>query len=143
MTPSVLWRSLLACGLLFGACSGSTTRPSNDVDFSQTDVRVGTGATAAFGSAVTVSYTGWLYDPAKDDHKGLVFDTSLGGAPFAFTVGAGQVIRGWDQGVPGMQVGGIRRLVIPSSLAYGGSRHGSIPPYATLVFDIELLSVGQ
>jgi FKBP-type peptidyl-prolyl cis-trans isomerase FkpA len=141
MLRAVLAISLLVSSTLFAACGGATTAPSNDVAFSQSDVTVGTGAAAAFGSSVTVSYTGWLYEPAAADHKGVIFDTSLGGSPFSFTVGAGQVIRGWDQGVPGMQVGGVRRLVIPSSLAYGGTRRGSIPPYATLVFDIELLSV--
>ena len=68
-------------------------------------------------------------------------DTSVGRAPFVFTVGAGQVIRGWDQGVPGMRIGGQRRLVIPAELAYGSRGSGPIPPNATLVFEIELLSV--
>jgi FKBP-type peptidyl-prolyl cis-trans isomerase FkpA len=123
------------------ACTGSATGPSNEVAYSQSDLKVGAGATAALGNVLTVSYTGWLYDPTKGDGKGLVFDTSLGGTPFTFTLGGGQVIKGWDQGVAGMRVGGIRRLVIPSSLAYGATRRGSIPPYATLVFEIELLGV--
>ena len=90
---------------------------------------------------MTVNYTGWLYDASKLDSKGLQFDSSIGGQPFAFTLGAGQVIQGWDQGVPGMKVGGIRRLVIPPSLAYGAVRYGPIPPDATLVFDISLVDV--
>ena len=74
------------------------------------------------------------------DFKGSVFDSSLGREPFAFTLGAGDVIQGWDEGIRGMKVGGIRRLIVPPSKAYSGSRTGGIPPYSTLVFEIELLS---
>ncbi|MFL6280994.1 MAG: FKBP-type peptidyl-prolyl cis-trans isomerase [Vicinamibacterales bacterium] len=104
-------------------------------------MRPGTGSEAITGALVTVNYTGWLYDPAKLDGKGLQFDTSVGANPFAFTLGAGQVIAGWDQGIAGMKVGGLRRLIIPPSLAYGPVRYGPIPPDATLVFDIELTEV--
>ena len=90
---------------------------------------------------MTVNYTGWLYDFLRPDHKGLQFETSHGSTPLAFTLGAGQVIAGWDQGVVGMKVGGTRRLILPPSLAYGGVRNGPIPSYSSLVFDIELLSV--
>ena len=84
---------------------------------------------------VTVHYTGWLTDGKK-------FDSSLDrNQPFTFKLGAGQVIEGWDKGVAGMKVGGLRRLVVPPSLAYGAVRYGPIPPDATLVFDIELVSV--
>ena len=93
------------------------------------------------GGTVQVDYTGWLYDASKTDHKGLQFDSSIGKTPFTFTIGGSQVIKGWDNGVPGMKVGGTRRLVIPPSLAYGAARSGSIPPNATLVFDITLLSI--
>jgi FKBP-type peptidyl-prolyl cis-trans isomerase FkpA len=137
-------RWLLApAALLFlvAACAEAPTAPSAYAPFSSTDLLVGTGTTAATGNTVTVHYTGWLYDAAKPDHKGLQFDSSIGGNPFMFVLGAGQVIQGWDQGVPGMNVGGLRRLVIPSSLAYGEFRSSVIPPYATLVFDIELLEV--
>jgi FKBP-type peptidyl-prolyl cis-trans isomerase len=102
---------------------------------------VGTGAAAANGNLVTVHYTGWFYNASGTDHKGVQFETSRASTPFSFSLGIGSVISGWDRGVPGMQVGGIRRLVIPPSLAYGVSRNGSIPPNATLVFEIELLSV--
>jgi FKBP-type peptidyl-prolyl cis-trans isomerase len=91
---------------------------------------------------ITVNYTGWLYDPTRPEQKGSQFDTSAGRAPFTFTLGVGQVIQGWDQGVSGMKVGGLRRLVIPPERGYGAN--GSppvIPPNATLVFDIELLDV--
>ncbi len=97
------------------------------------------------GSLVTVHYTGWLYDPkAHRRAKGTKFDSSrdAGGRPFQFWLGAGNVIRGWDEGVVGMKVGGHRRLVIPSSLGYGQRGAGGvIPPGAALVFDVELLDV--
>src|SRR6266481_1851710 len=118
------------------ACTGSATAPSQSAPFSQTDIKVGTGDPVA-GGAVTVNYTGWLYDPTKADKKGLQFDTSTGRGAFTFTLGTGEVIKGWDQGVPGMNIGGVRRLVIPPSLGYGGTRNGLIPANATLVFDIE------
>ena len=77
--------------------------------------------------------------PTKPDNKGLQFDTSAGKDPFVFTLGTSSVIQGWDKGVPGIKVGGIRRLVVPPSHAYGSVRNYSIPPYSTLVFEIELL----
>ena len=88
-----------------------------------------------------VNYTGWYYGESRPDKKGPVFDTNLGGEPFTFTLGVGEVIPGWDQGTFGMKVGGLRRLVVPPSLAYGAFRNGPIPPNATLVFEIELLDV--
>jgi FKBP-type peptidyl-prolyl cis-trans isomerase FkpA len=139
--PRTLTLLLLLVGTGSIACGGSTTAPSNDVPYGQTDLKAGTGATAAAGRNVTVNYTGWLYDPSAQDNKGLVFDTTVGSTPFTFILGNGQVIKGWDQGVPGMQVGGLRRLVIPPSLAYGATRRGAIPPSSTLVFEIELIGV--
>jgi FKBP-type peptidyl-prolyl cis-trans isomerase len=122
-------------------CGSSPTTPSSSAPFSQTDVRAGTGTDAVAGKVLTVHYTGWLYDASKTNGKGLQFETSVGGTPFTFTLGFGQVISGWDQGLPGMKVGGLRRLVIPPSLAYGAVRNGPIPPYASLVFEIELTDV--
>jgi len=108
-----------------------------------TDQKVGTGATATSGTQVSVHYTGWLYDPKASDKHGKKFDSSKDhGEPFSFKLGARQVISGWDQGVAGMKVGGTRTLVIPSDLAYGSrGAGGTIPPNATLVFDVELLGV--
>jgi FKBP-type peptidyl-prolyl cis-trans isomerase len=104
--------------------------------------KVGTGAEATNGKTVSVHYTGWLYDPKTADHRGKKFDSSKDhGDPFEFKLGAGQVIRGWDEGLVGMRALGVRRLVVPPSLGYGTVRNASIPPNATLVFDIELLSV--
>ena len=90
-----------------------------------------------------MNYTGWLYDASKTDGKGAQFDTSAGRDVFTFTLGIGQVIEGWDRGLPGMRVGGLRRLVIPPSLAYGGFRNGPIPPNAALIFEIELVTIVQ
>ena len=104
------------------------------------DTTVGSGAEAAAGQHVSVHYTGWLY---KDGVKGTKFDSSKDrGDPFSFALGAGQVIRGWDEGVQGMRVGGTRVLVIPAELGYGARGAGGvIPPNATLMFEVELLGV--
>jgi len=131
--------ALVALAAIAG-CDDSPTSPNN-APFSQTDLRVGTGADAVTGRVVTVHYTGWLYNSAEADLRGAQFDSSVGGTPFSFVLGAGQVIGGWEQGVPGMKIGGLRRLVIPPSLAYGDARSGPIPPNATLLFEIELLDV--
>ena len=107
------------------------------------DGRVGTGAEALKGRTVTVHYTGWLYDTARGDKKGTKFDSSRDrNEPFPFTLGAGEVIRGWDEGVAGMKVGGQRTLTIPPAKGYGArGAGGAIPPNATLLFDVELLDV--
>lgn len=129
-----------SCG---GGDDASPASPSVNVPYSQTDLRVGTGTEATAGRRITVNYTGWLYSASAPENKGQQFDSSVGVAPYPFTLGAGNVIPGWDQGVVGMRVGGQRRLVIPPALAYGsaGAGNGRIPPNATLVFDIELLNV--
>ena len=108
-----------------------------------TDVKEGSGAEAVAGKTVVVHYTGWLYDEGAADHKGKKFDSSRDrGDPFDFPLGAGRVIKGWDQGVAGMKVGGQRTLVIPPEMGYGSrGAGGAIPPNATLVFDVELLDV--
>lgn len=104
------------------------------------DTVVGNGATAVAGKYVTVHYTGWLY---QDGQQGAKFDSSKDrNDPFVFPLGAGMVIRGWDEGVQGMQVGGKRTLIIPPELGYGARGAGGvIPPNATLKFDVELLNV--
>ena len=133
--------AFVAVAAILVACDDSPTSPSATPPFSQTDLRVGTGDEAAEGRVVTVHYTGWLYDPSRPDDKGAQFDSSAERDPFPFTLGTGRVIAGWDRGLPGMRVGGLRRLVIPPSLAYGGFRQGPIPPNAALVFEVELLDV--
>jgi FKBP-type peptidyl-prolyl cis-trans isomerase FkpA len=131
----------LLCAVALTGCAHNTTGPSSTQPFSAVDLTPGTGTAAANGLNLTVDYTGWLFDPSRTDNKGLVFDTSIGQAPLTFTLGIGQVIKGWDQGLVGMKVGGVRRLVIPPSLGYGAARYNNIPPYATLLFDITLEDV--
>lgn len=107
------------------------------------EVKAGDGATASAGQTVSVHYTGWLYDPAAADKHGTKFDSSRDrGQPFQFPLGGGRVIKGWDEGVAGMQVGGQRTLIIPPHKGYGSrGAGGAIPPNATLIFDVELLGV--
>lgn len=116
---------------------------SNITELEKTDARVGTGAEAVSGRTVTVHYTGWLYEPSRPDHKGTKFDSSRDrNEPFPFTLGASEVIQGWDEGVAGMKVGGQRTLTIPPAKGYGARGAGGvIPPNATLLFDVELLDV--
>jgi FKBP-type peptidyl-prolyl cis-trans isomerase FkpA len=116
---------------------------SNITELIKSDATVGTGSEAVAGRTVTVHYTGWLYEPGKDDQRGKKFDSSRDrNDPFAFRLGAGQVIRGWDEGVAGMKVGGKRTLTIPPEYGYGRQGAGGvIPPNATLLFDVELLDV--
>lgn len=139
-------------GLLFlagcqqqGDTSMAATKDS-EIEISElqiTDTVSGDGATAEPGQTVVVHYTGWLYDPNQPDNKGKKFDSSVDrGEPFSFPLGAGRVIRGWDEGFAGMQVGGKRTLVIPSEMAYGTTgAAGVIPPNATLMFEVEMLDV--
>ncbi len=138
-------RSTLALVALLSAfaatgCEEIPSSPTMSAPFSQTDLQVGTGDVVATGQTLGVNYSGWLYDATKPDFKGLPFDSNLGRPAFEFVLGNSGVIQGWDQGVVGMRVGGIRRLVIPPTLAYGNLRSGIIPPYSTLVFDIEVLT---
>jgi FKBP-type peptidyl-prolyl cis-trans isomerase FkpA len=107
------------------------------------DTALGNGRQAEKGLAVTVHYTGWLYDPNQKDGKGKKFDSSLDrNDPFVFNLGGGQVIRGWDDGVDGMKIHGKRTLIIPPDMGYGSRGAGGvIPPNATLIFDVELLGV--
>jgi FKBP-type peptidyl-prolyl cis-trans isomerase FkpA len=125
------------------AASATTNTTGNEnMALQKTDFAPGTGAEIKSGQSALVHYTGWLYDPAALEFKGKQFDSSVGGEPFEFTLGAGQVIAGWDQGVVGMKVGGKRRLVIPAVMAYGERGHpGVIPPNAILVFDVELVEI--
>ena len=108
------------------------------------DRKAGTGREVQSGRAALVQYTGWLYDDKAPENKGKQFDTSANrGLPFGFTVGAGKVIKGWDQGILGMKGGGKRTLIIPPQLGYGDKDvgNGLIPPNSTLLFDIELVDV--
>jgi peptidylprolyl isomerase len=130
--------ALIAAAPLRAAATGQLVERPDGLKY--TDEKIGGGATAAVGEKVTVQYTGWL---DNNGARGRKFDSSLDrGEPFSFTLGAQEVIAGWDEGVAGMKVGGKRTLVIPPELAYGaGGAGGVIPPNATLIFDIELLKV--
>jgi FKBP-type peptidyl-prolyl cis-trans isomerase FkpA len=130
--------------LFTSACGNDTPAGPSGVDIPSlvvADVTVGSGTEATAGRTVTVHYTGWLYT-LTGDHRGNQFDSSRDrNQPYTFVLGTGAVIRGWDQGLVGMKVGGRRTLSIPSSLAYGSTGRSPIPPNAALVFDIELLGV--
>ena len=135
---AVLVASIAACG------GKPSEAPASGVTSMQSvEIKAGTGEAVSAGKIAVVQYTGWLYEAAAKDNKGKQFDSSRTlGQPFRFPVGTGQVIKGWDQGVAGMRVGGSRRLIIPPDLAYGdGGAGGVIPPGATLVFDIDLVAI--
>jgi FKBP-type peptidyl-prolyl cis-trans isomerase FkpA len=129
--------SLTACG--GGSDSAPAVVVASPATLTMPDTLVGTGAVAAKGNSVTVNYTGWLYTDAAGatDHKGTKFESNS----YTFTLGTGTVIAGWDQGIPGMKVGGKRMLSIPASLAYGSRANGPIPANSGLVFDVELVAV--
>jgi FKBP-type peptidyl-prolyl cis-trans isomerase len=145
--------AMFAMVLLVAACGGGKKPMSAVVEsvpppaeLQKIDVVKGTGEGISQGQVAVVHYTGWLYEPTAPEQKGQKFDSSRDrGEPFDFLIGTGQVIRGWDEGVQGMQPGGQRRLVIPGNLAYGerGAGGGVIPPDATLVFDVELLEIKE
>lgn len=144
MKRALLMIALVA--LAGSACSkdSSPTAPSVNVPFSTVDLRAGTGTEATNGRTLTVNYTGWLYSTTAANNKGTQFDSSLnpGRTPFSFVLGTGNVIQGWHQGVLGMKVGGLRRIIIPPSLGYGAQGSPpTIPGNATLVFEVELLAV--
>jgi len=143
-----------ACAITLNACKAESTTPVSSTqeksamtteitELQKIDTQVGTGREAEAGFNVTVHYTGWLFDPAAEGHKGKKFDSSLDRKqPFNFFLGGSQVIQGWDEGFAGMKIGGKRTLVIPSEMGYGArGAGGAIPPNATLIFDVELLDV--
>jgi len=132
--------------LALSACTPPLPLPplAGHIDaFQAVDTRPGDGVVAKSGDRVTVHYTGWLYDEHAPDKHGPKFDSSRDrGEPFSFALGAGQVIRGWDEGVAGMRVGGQRTLMLPAAYGYGEDGAGNvIPPNASLVFEVELLQV--
>ena len=143
----------LSLSVFLPACSDNTSKTEEaetkviatikTVNFEKIEVKKGGGAEAKAGQKVSVHYTGWLYKPEVADKHGIKFDSSRDrGKPFVFPLGAGRVIKGWDQGVVGMKVGGQRTLIIPASMGYGARGAGGlIPPNATLIFDVELINV--
>jgi FKBP-type peptidyl-prolyl cis-trans isomerase FkpA len=137
--------ALALASVTASAQTGAAATPASAEvkELKKIDRKVGEGKVAEKGKAVSVHYTGWLYDPAAPEQKGRKFDSSLDrGLPFGFILGAGRVIKGWEQGVEGMKEGGKRTLVVPASLGYGEKGAGDvIPPGATLLFDVELLKI--
>lgn len=119
----------------------AATDAAATVAFQKIDSVAGTGKEATAGTTAVVNYTGWLYEPNAQSQRGTQFDSSIGRSPFSFPLGGGQVIKGWDEGVQGMKVGGKRTLIVPASMGYGDSGVGPIPPNATLIFEVELLDV--
>jgi FKBP-type peptidyl-prolyl cis-trans isomerase len=141
--PALAFVVLLAVATLGSGCDDSNPlAPSLGIPFTVTDITVGTGTTAATGQTIRVYYTGWLYSTTAAENKGSQFDANTTGTGFGLTLGVTSVIQGWQQGIPGMKVGGKRRLIIPPELAYGttGAGNGAIPGNATLIFEIELLA---
>jgi FKBP-type peptidyl-prolyl cis-trans isomerase FkpA len=149
------WAVAMVTALLLAGCGKQTPPPPSpsapDVpapitQLQKIDIVKGTGEGISAGQQAVVHYTGWLYDASAPDHKGKQFDSSRqSGRPFRFVIGAGRVIKGWEEGVQGMQPGGQRQLVIPAELGYGptGAGGGVIPPNATLLFDVELLAIEE
>ncbi len=140
-----LLRSVAAAFVVaLAACGGPPPYTGGDVaELQRIDTAIGTGTPAASGDEVVVHYTGWLHDAHAPDRRGAKFDSSRDrGQPFVFPLGGGRVIRGWDEGVVGMQPGGTRELYIPAWLGYGERGAGrAIPPGASLVFEVELLEI--
>ena len=130
--PVVWLVSAIGCG------GDNPVSPSLGVPFSITDLVVGTGAEALRDQVMTVAFTGWLFDEGATDNKGGVFDQS---SAFRFRLGADNLIDGWNQGIEGMRVLGLRRIVVPPELGFGSFGSGAIPPNATLIFEIELLEI--
>lgn len=144
----------LTASLMLTGCGSNTSISSKSVHlssktmvtssgFQKIDTAIGQGPMAQAGQTVLVHYTGWLYDRTAAANRGVKFDSSVDrGQPFGFPLGAGRVIKGWDNGVAGMQVGGKRTLIIPADMGYGVRGAGNkIPPNATLLFDVELLGI--
>ncbi len=133
--------SSLAIAPAFGQAASAPDATQAAAGVKKIDTVAGKGKPAKPGSTVTLHYSGWLYSPKADKQHGQAFDSSVGGKPFTFQLGAGKVIKGLDEGVAGMKAGGKRSLIIPAALGYGAQGAGPIPPNANLVFDVELLDV--
>ena len=134
---------LLGLSLVIFALTLTSYTNADSEALTKIDVRIGKGEDAVAGQTVNVHYTGWLFDKTAENNKGKKFDSSRDRpGHFTFPLGAGRVIKGWDEGVQGMKVGGQRTLIIPSSMGYGSRGAGDvIPPNATLIFDVELMGV--
>jgi FKBP-type peptidyl-prolyl cis-trans isomerase FkpA len=154
-TPHAVLATLAVASLALAGCQRAADEPPAEApaespaaaeavtELQVTTLREGDGPAIAAGQQAIVHYTGWLHAPEREDAKGTQFDSSRPrGVPFDFPLGAGRVIPGWEAGVEGMQVGELRRLIIPPGMAYGSRGAGGvIPPDATLLFEVELLGI--
>mgnify|MGYP001353332493 CR=1 FL=1 len=136
-------KSFIPLLAIFLACGGKPGEVvETDTGLKYIDIMEGKGTSPQAGQRVSVHYSGWLYDETQPENKGEMFDSSRKkGQPFGFVLGVGSVIKGWDEGVLSMRVGGQRELIIPPELGYGASGIGPIPPNATLLFEVELLDI--
>lgn len=135
--------AVLVATLVLGlSCAAPQAAPVAGKTLQKTDTTVGSGRMAVPGSTVSVHYTGWLYSPKAPAQHGARFDSSRdAGQPATFKLGSGAVIKGWDEGLRGMKVGGKRTLIVPAELAFGDAGKGPVPPKANLIFEIELTDV--
>lgn len=135
--------SIVAASLVLGlAFTTLQAAPAPGKALQKVDTKIGSGSMAVAGSTVTVHYTGWLYAPKAPAQHGARFDSTRdAGQPATFKLGAGAVIKGWDEGMRGMKAGGKRTLIVPAELAFGDAGRGPVPPKANLIFDIELIEV--
>lgn len=133
----------IATTLAFGHAPAGAAAPQAKptLTLQKIDTKPGNGKMAMTGSTVSIHYTGWLYAPKSSRLRGPQFDSSNEGAPFTFKLGAGAVIKGWDEGIRGMKVGGKRTLVVPAAMGFGKEGLGPVPGTANLIFDIELVDV--
>jgi len=133
--------TLALAGCERAAAPAPAAADTTPVAFQKIDTVTGTGKEVGAGATAVVNYTGWLYAPNAPQQHGAKFDSSVGRSPFSFRIGGGEVIKGWDEGLVGMKVGGKRTLIVPAAMGYGDGGAGPIPPNANLIFEVELLDV--
>lgn len=143
---SILSAVVVGLSLTFASLPAAAAAPAAPIVYSpkvliKSDIVEGKGQLAGLGSTVTIHYTGWLYSPKSPKLRGNKFDSSVDGAPFTFKLGSGAVIKGWDEGVRGMRVGGKRQLIVPASMGFGKDGLGPVPSTANLLFEVELMDV--
>ena len=129
----------LTCGIPAAAGAAAPASSPSKLSLQKIDTKPGSGRLAMTGSTVSIHYTGWLYAPDSSTKRGARFDSSNDAAPFRFKLGAGGVIKGWDEGIRGMKVGGKRTIIIPAEMGFGKDGLGPVPAGANLIFDIELI----
>jgi len=138
--PSLWVRLVASAAVVVAAAACGYVPNSPSVPLTKTDIQIGTGTEAATGRTVIVHLAGWIHNPDRPDGKGVQF-TTTGSSPIFFVIGGADVIAGINLGMLGMRVGGIRRILVPSTLAFGATGSGVIPPFSNLIFEVELLEV--